>query len=201
MPGGASSIKVRSTPGNHLVTLSKAMCIPEKERDAQAEEMQAFYRSAVGILIWIQQIVRFDISYSTHRLASFLSNPGPSHFKALLWLAGYHKGSMLRGVKYSSGGNLEISEYDANQLNDVDDRPSTWAYVFVVHGAPLSEKVGKTKRVCIGSTMESEIRAIDAMKHGIKELSYLKKIFDYLRLSKYVSDMLIGLYSSYHLRR
>ena len=40
--------------------------------------------------------------------------------------------------------------------------------------------------------MELEIRAIDAMKHGIKELLYLKKVFDSLSLSKYVSEMLIG---------
>ena len=40
--------------------------------------------------------------------------------------------------------------------------------------------------------MESEIRAIDVMKHGIKELLYLKKVFDSLSLSRYVSEMLIG---------
>ena len=193
LPGGASSVRTRSNPGNHLVTLTKDMCIPEEERDAQAEDMQSMYRSAVGLLIWIQQTVRYDISYATQRLASFLSNSGPQHFKALLWLAGYLKGSMLRGIKYSFGGNLEICGYvDANHLNDVDDRLSTWAYVFVINGSPFSWKVGKTKRVCVGGTMESEIRAIDAMKHGIKELLYLKKVFDSLSLSRYVSEMLIG---------
>jgi hypothetical protein len=193
MPGGVSSIKVRSTPGNHLITLSKAMCIPDDQQDAQDEDTQSLYRSAVGLLIWIQQTVRYDISYATHRLASFLSNPGPQHFKALYWLAGYLKGSMLRGIKYSYGGNLEISGFvDANHLNDVDDRLSTWCYVFTVNGSPFSWKVGKTKRVCVGGTMESEIRAIDSMKHGIKELLYLKKVFDSLSLSKYVSEMLIG---------
>ena len=40
--------------------------------------------------------------------------------------------------------------------------------------------------------MESEIRAIDAMKHGVKELLYLNKVFKSLCLSKYVSEMLIG---------
>ena len=126
LPGGASSIKVRSTPGNHLVTFSKAMCIPEEDRDAQDLDMQSLYKSAVGLLIWIQQTIRYDISYSTQRLASFLSNPGQNHFKSLVWLAGYLKGSMLRGVKYSFGGNLEISGYvDANHLNDVDDHLST----------------------------------------------------------------------------
>ena len=89
LPGGASGIKVRSTPGNFLVTLSKAMCIPEDQRDAQDLDMQSLNRSAVVLLIWIQQTVRFDISYSTHRLTSCLSSPGISHFKALLWLAGY----------------------------------------------------------------------------------------------------------------
>ena len=43
LPGGASGIKVRSTPGNHLVTLSKAMCIPEDQRDAQDLDMQSKY--------------------------------------------------------------------------------------------------------------------------------------------------------------
>ena len=52
MPGGVSSVRVNCRVS--LVTLSKAMCIPEEERDAQDEDMQAFYRSAVGLLIWIQ---------------------------------------------------------------------------------------------------------------------------------------------------
>ena len=42
----------------------------------------------------------------------------------------------------------------------------------------------------MGGTIESEIRAIDAMKYGIKELLYLKKVFDSLSLSRY--EMLIG---------
>ena len=145
MPGGASSVRVRSDAANHLITLSKDMCIPEEERDAQDEEMQSFYRSAVGRFIWIQQVVRYDTSYATHRLASFLSNHGTSHFKALVWLTGYLKGSMLRGIKYSFDGKLKISAYvDANYLNDVNDRLSTWAYVFVINGAPFSSKVGNT---------------------------------------------------------
>ena len=78
---------------------------------------------------------------------------------------------MLRGIKYSFGGNLEILVYvDANHLNDVDDRLSTWSYVFVINDSPFSWKAGKTKRVCVGRTMESEIQAIEAMKHGMKEL-------------------------------
>ena len=40
--------------------------------------------------------------------------------------------------------------------------------------------------------MESEIRAVDAMKHSIKELMYLKKVFDSLSLSQYVKEMLVG---------
>ena len=193
LPGGSPSIKVRSNPGNHLVTLTKAMCIPEEEKDAQTVDAQSLYRSAVGLLIWIQQTIRYDISFATQRLSSFLTSPGEHHWKALIWLAGYLKGSMLRGIKYSREEKLEVSGYvDANHLNDVDDRLSTWAYVFVINGAPFSWKVGKTKRVCVGGTMESEIRAVDAMKHSIKELLYLKKVFDSMSLSKYVKEMLIG---------
>ena len=105
---------------------------------------------------------------------------------------------MFRGIKYSSSGKPEIPDYvDANHLNDVDDRLSIWDYVFDINEGPFSWKVGKTKRVCVGGTMESEIRAIDSMKHGIKELLYLKKIFDSLSLSKYISEMLIGFDSKF----
>ena len=53
LPGGASGIKVKSTPGNHLLTLSKAMSIPEDQLDAQDLDMQSLYRSASGLLFWI----------------------------------------------------------------------------------------------------------------------------------------------------
>ena len=189
IPGGASNVRARSNPGNHLVTLSKAMCIPEEERDAQDVEIQSLYRSAVGLLIWIQQTIRYNISYTTHRLASFLSSPGTSHLKALVWLAGYLKESMLCGVKYSFGGKLDISGYmDANHLNDVDDRLSIWAYVFVINGVPFPWKYYKTKRLWVVGSMESEIRAIDAMKHGVKELLHLKKVFDSLRYIYYLYE-------------
>ena len=172
LPGGAE-LKARSTPGNAAVTLTKDMSMTEDEKDSQADDMQSMYRSAVGLCIWIQQTVRFDISYSTHRLASFVSNPGHQHFKALLWLAGYLKATMLRGIKFSYGGVLDLRGFvDANHLNDPDDRLSTWSYVFTINGAPFSWKVGKTKRVCVGGTMESEVRAVDAMKRGIQEVLY-----------------------------
>ena len=193
LPGGAD-LKARTTPGNVAVTLTKDMMMTEDEKDSQADDMQSMYRSAVGLCIWIQQTVRYDISYSTHRLASFVSNPGYQHFKALLWLAGYLKSTMLRGIKYSHGGVLELHGYvDANHLNDPDDRLSTWSYVFTMNGAPFSWKVGKTKRVCVGGTMESEVRAVDAMKRGIQEVLYLKKVFHSLSLSNHIMNTLIGL--------
>jgi hypothetical protein len=192
LPGGAE-LKARSTPGNAAVTLTKDMSMTEDEKDSQADDMQSMYRSAVGLCIWIQQTVRFDISYSTHRLASFVSNPGHQHFKALLWLAGYLKATMLRGIKFSYGGVLDLRGFvDANHLNDPDDRLSTWSYVFTINGAPFSWKVGKTKRVCVGGTMESEVRAVDAMKRGIQEVLYLKKVFNSLSLSNYTKNMLLG---------
>ena len=48
--------------------------------------------------------------------------------------------------------------------------------------------------------MESEIRAIDAMKHVIKEFLYLKKVYESLSLSKYVSEMLIGFDTKFPVR-
>ena len=40
--------------------------------------------------------------------------------------------------------------------------------------------------------MASEVRAVDAMKRGIQEVLYLKKVFNSLSLSNYSKNMLLG---------
>ena len=185
-------IKERSTPGNPVVNLSKEMCPETEEINANVRDMQGLYRSGVGICIWIQQTVRYDISYATHRLSRFVRNPGFKHYTALLWLAGYLKSTMLKAIKYSFCGDLKLEGFvDASHLAD-EGRTSTWCYVFKLCGGIISWKVGKTDRVCIGGTAESEIRAIDSMKHGLKEMIYLQKVFCSLSLDQHIKDRMIG---------
>ena len=45
--------------------------------------------------------------------------------------------------------------------------------------------------------MESEVRAVDAMKRGIQEILYLKKVFNSLSLSNYVKNTVIGFDSKF----
>ena len=47
-------------------------------------DMQSFHRSIVGLLIWIQQTVRYHISYTTHRFASFLLYPDEKALRYLI---------------------------------------------------------------------------------------------------------------------
>ena len=107
-------------------------------------------------------------------------------------MAGYLKSTMLKAIKYSFCGDLKLEGFvDASHLAD-EGRTSTWCYVFKLCGGIISWKVGKTDRVCIGGTAESEIRAIDSMKHGLKEMIYLQKVFCSLSLDQHIKDRMIG---------
>ena len=173
--------KERKIPANPGVILSKDMCPEPEEADLH---MQKIYRSAVGLLIWIQHVVRVDISHAVFRLTRFMTNPGFKHYLALEWIAGYLKYSIRRAILYRKGKSLDLRGYvDSDHGTDPDTRRSTYSYLFTFCGSPISWKTGQSTRVCIGGTCESEIRAVYAMREGLKEMIYLKKYLTSLGFS------------------
>ena len=62
--------------------LSKA---DRPQNDAEIAEMRGIpYREAVGVLMWVANMTRPELAYTTHTLASFGDNPGPEHWKAVM---------------------------------------------------------------------------------------------------------------------
>ena len=45
--------------------------------------------SLVGGFLWLSNMTMFSIAYASGQLARFLTNPGPSHFRAALRLLAY----------------------------------------------------------------------------------------------------------------
>ena len=58
------------------------------EHDAMASR-RVTYMSLVGALLWIAACTRPDLTYTVSTLARFCSNPGPSHYAALMRTLGY----------------------------------------------------------------------------------------------------------------
>ena len=50
------------------------------QNDAEVAEMRGIsYREAVGALMWVANMTRPELAYTTHTLAKFGDNPGPEH--------------------------------------------------------------------------------------------------------------------------
>ena len=65
------------------------------------DEMSKFrdaYMAIVGGLLWLANMTRVDIAYSASQLARFMSNPGPSHFKAAIRVLVYLRDTADRAL-------------------------------------------------------------------------------------------------------
>gem|GEM_PF-2876143 len=58
------------------------------------------YRSIIGALLYVSCSTRPDISYAVNKLAKFASNPGVTHFRAILHLIGFIKSTSHQGIKF-----------------------------------------------------------------------------------------------------
>ena len=69
-----------------------------------SEDDIAWYKSAVGSLIWLVVSTRVDIAFAVSILSRFLSNPGPAHKAAVQRVLRYLAGSSDRSICYTKDG-------------------------------------------------------------------------------------------------
>ena len=80
-----------------------------------------------------------DIAFSTAVSSRFLKNPSHQHMEAAKTILNYLKGSKLRGMTYGGGEELMIQSYsDSDWAGDKESRKSTFGYIFMLNGGPVS---------------------------------------------------------------
>jgi hypothetical protein len=88
------------TPSDPNVTLSKSM---SPQSDEEVNEMKNIpYRQAVGTLLWLSLGTRPDICYAVSQVAKFNDCFGREHWKAVLRIFRYLKGTPKLGLKFAS---------------------------------------------------------------------------------------------------
>ena len=58
--------------------------VPNSVEYDEMSQFREAYMAIVGALLWLANMTRVDIAYSASQLARFMTNPGPSHFKAAI---------------------------------------------------------------------------------------------------------------------
>ena len=87
--------------------LSKSQCTTEGSTEASLMK-NIPYRELIGLLLWVADGTRPDVSFAVNTLAKFTSNPGLVHWKALLRVLGYLYATKDYCIKYER--NPEVTD-------------------------------------------------------------------------------------------
>ena len=121
---------------------------------------QLEYSQIIGSLMYLINCSRPDLAYAVSRLSRYTSNPGKSHWMAIIRVLRYLRHTQNYGLHYMRYLAVLEGYSDANWISDSNDTKSTSGYVFTLGGAEVSWK--SSKQTCIArSTMESEFITLD----------------------------------------
>lgn len=102
-------LPIRSTPLPVGLHLDSSMC---PQNDAERREMaDKPYRPLLGKVMWGQLATRPDLSFAVSLLSRFQTNPGINHWRELLHVMGYIKGSLDLALVYRRGAQLKPIGY------------------------------------------------------------------------------------------
>ena len=155
--------------------------LTKEQRPQTEEEKEAMkdipFRTLCGQLLYLAGATRPDIQFAVHQCARHSSNPGQAHWKALLHIAKYLKGTinltLTYGKKYADTPHVPLVGWVDSSWGDTDDRHSTTGFVFVSRSGPISWRSTKQKCIALSST-EAEYIASSEMA---KESTWLARLF------------------------
>jgi hypothetical protein len=80
------------------------------------------YREAVGTLLWLSLGTRPDICYAVSQVAKFNNCYGPEHWKAVLRIFRFLKGTLKLGLNFMSTetSNVFIRRISSIDFNDLE---------------------------------------------------------------------------------
>ena len=106
--------KTSAIPANPLIELG-----PKTEEDPGGKWP---HQEAVGSLLWLSNMTRRDIANAVRVVARHGHNPGEEHWNAVLKILSYLRGTKRRGLTFTRGQGLGVSEYEdddyAQKAND-----------------------------------------------------------------------------------
>ena len=108
---------------NMVLSADDQPAIGSDEHQQMAPRRDA-YMSMVGGFLWLANMTMWHIAYSSGQLARYLTNPGPTHFRAALRLLAYLRDTGARPLRFTTNTSRGLDTY-------VD---SNWSVRFSVSG-------------------------------------------------------------------
>ena len=112
-------------------------------------------------------------------LARFQSDPGPTHWKALLHVLTYIKGTLDYRIVYSKGSGVSAKPdryVDADYGGDLNTRRSTSGYMFMMASGPVSWSSKRQQTVSLSTTEAEYIAMTRGSQQSLWMHNFLAKI-------------------------
>ena len=149
------------------------------------------YREMCGVLRWIEQCTRPDISATLSELCKVQINPGEEHVKRMDHLMRYvfttkGLGLMYGGTKPGTANGILTAHTDADWCGDELTKYSRGGWVVSSWGTPVNWASFKLKAIA-ASSCESEYMAMSKLAREARWLRYLMSDLGYgdLRVTDY----------------
>ena len=96
------SFKLKDSPLPSTFVPSKKDCpaTEEQVKEIKIRFGNINFRSIIGALLYVSCCTRPDISYAVNKLAKYATNPGISHFRAIIHLIGFIKSTSSKRIKF-----------------------------------------------------------------------------------------------------
>jgi hypothetical protein len=130
------------------------------------------FASIVGALLYIACNTRPDIASTVNKLTKYMSKPTTEHWKLLLDLLGYLKGTSHMGL-HLGRSERTIGFCDSDFASCLDTRRSHTGWVFQLFGGPICWQ-SKCQSTVATSTVEAEYQAASA---AAREALWLRQLF------------------------
>ena len=130
---GMADCKPSSTPG-----VGSEISTKQPEGTLLDKEETQRYQAITGSVMYLSQIKRYDIMYSSGQLARAMSKPPKVHMGAAKHLLRYLGGTTNFTIVYNHGGFKLTAFSDSNWGNNPDNGISTSCYIMMLSRAPVS---------------------------------------------------------------
>ncbi|RDX80732.1 hypothetical protein CR513_38687, partial [Mucuna pruriens] len=134
------------------------------------------FKQVVGSLMYLTT-TRPDLIYGVSLINRFMSSPTESHWFAAKRILRYLKGTTELGIYYKKGGNTSVVAYfDSDFAGDIDDRRSTYGFVFLLGSGAVSWSSKKQPVVTLSTTEAEYIATASCACQCIWIQKVLKKL-------------------------
>src|SRR5665647_73390 len=176
---GMDECKSVSHPGaqEELVTTTDDNAAAAASDVYKRQELRAFpYRRAIGLLMYLSNTSRPDITHAVNLVSRFVERPNLSHVRAVKQILRYLRGTRQHGLLFAWNARddptspLELVGYaDANWAGCLETRRSTTGTVITLGGS-IVDWASKRQKTAALSSCEAEYMSVASTLQSIKWL-------------------------------